>query len=446
VHEETTVASAPDSRHFHAPRRTQLTTSSPHHLKGAAVIGVFLCFAFAYLMSFAMRSVTAVIAPEIVRDFNLSNAQLGSLGSAYFLAFALMQLPLGIWLDRFGSRRVHSTLLMISAAGCLMFASAGSYVELWIGRALIGMGVAAGLMAALKAYRFWYPAERQQSLAAWTLMAGSLGALLVTVPARWAIEWLSWRWVFWVGGSLFVVAAALLFVRLPRDEEQNSAHTAAGSSVTELMVGYGQVFRDPFFWRFAMMSLFAHSVTAALTTLWTGPWLIEVNGFTADQAAQVLLLINLAAMIGFLVVGAVQPWIRARGWSMQMICAGGTAIMICMQLLISFVQSPSIWPAWLVFAMTATFFAMVQPYVALAFPASLSGRALTAYNLLIFSGTFGWQWLYGILIDVLRSFGYSNAEAYRGTMQASVTVQIAALIVFLLWRPKPPAERLAVGK
>jgi hypothetical protein len=183
-----------------------------------------------------------------------------------------------------------------------------------------------------------------------------------------------------------------------------------------------------------------------LTTLWTGPWLIEVNGFTADQAAQVLLLINLAAMIGFLVVGAVQPWIRARGWSMQMICAGGTAIMICMQLLISFVQSPSIWPAWLVFAMTATFFAMVQPYVALAFPASLSGRALTAYNLLIFSGTFGWQWLYGIFIDVLRSFGYSNAEAYRGTMQASVTVQIAALIVFLLWRPKPPAERLAVGK
>ena len=392
-----------------------------------------------------MRSVSAVIAPELVRDFNLSNAQLGSLGSAYFLAFAAMQLPLGIWLDRFGSRRVHSTLLMISAAGCMLFASADSYLVLWIGRALIGLGVAAGLMAALKAYRFWYPAERQQSLAAWTLMAGSLGALLVTVPARWAIELLSWRWVFWGGGSLFMVAAILLFIRLPRDEEQHSVRMAAGSSITDLMTGYTQVFRDPFFWRFAMMSLFAHSVTAALTTLWTGPWLIQVNGFSADRAAQVLLLINLAAMIGFLVVGMVQPWIRARGWSMQAICAGGTAIIICMQLLISLVQSASIWPAWLVYSLTTTFFAMVQPHVAMAFPASLSGRALTAYNLLIFSGTFGWQWLYGVFIDVFRSHGYPDPDAYRGTMLASVAVQIVALTVFVLWRPKPPGERRAAA-
>ena len=201
-------------------------TTSPHHLKGAAVFGVFLCFAFAYLMSFGMRAVTAVIAPELMRDFDLSNAQLGFLGSAYFLAFAAMQLPLGIWLDRFGSRRVHGSLLMFSAAGCWLFANAGSYTELWIGRALIGAGVAGGLMSALKAYRFWYPAERQQSLAAWTLMAGSLGALLVTVPARWAIELLSWRWVFWGGGSLFMVAAIVIFAGLPRDEEQFSARGA----------------------------------------------------------------------------------------------------------------------------------------------------------------------------------------------------------------------------
>lgn len=419
--------------------------SSPHHLKGAAVVGVFLCFAFAYLMSFAMRSVSAVIAPELVRDFQLSNAQLGSLGSAYFLAFAALQLPLGIWLDRFGSRRVHATLLMISAAGCMLFASAGSYGVLWIARALIGLGVAAGLMAALKAYRFWYPAERQQSLAAWTLMAGSLGALLVTVPARWAIEWLSWRWVFWVGGSLFMLAAMLIFIRLPRDEEEHSARTAAGSSLTDLWAGYRQVFRDPFFWRYAMMSLLAHSVTGALTTLWTGPWLIQVNGFSAERAAQVLLLINLAAMIGFLAVGAVQPWIRARGWSMQAICACGTAIIIAMQLCIALVQSPAVWPAWLVYAMTSTFFAMVQPYVALAFPASLSGRALTGYNLLIFSGTFGWQWLYGVFIDVLRSFGHTDTNAYRGTMLFSAVVQMLALTVFLLWRPRPPAERLAAA-
>lgn len=420
-------------------------TTSTHHLKGAAVIGVFLCFAFAYLMSFGMRSVTAVIAPELMRDFSLSNAQLGFLGSAYFLAFAAMQLPLGIWLDRFGSRRVHGTLLMFSALGCWLFASAGSYTELWIGRALIGAGVAGGLMSALKAYRFWYPAERQQSLAAWTLMSGSLGALLVTVPARWAIELLSWRWVFWGGGSLFMVAAIVIFVGLPRDEEQHSARGAAGASVAALMAGYSQVFRDPFFWRFAMMSLLAHSVSAALTTLWTGPWLITVNGFAADRAAQVLLLINLSALLGFLGVGAVQPWIRAQGWSIQAICACSTAVAICVQLLIALVPSAAIWPVWLAYAVTATFFSMIQPYVGLAFPAALSGRALTGYNLLVFSGTFGWQWIYGVLIDLYRSAGYADAASYRATMLTAVAVQVTALCVFLVWRPKPPAERLAAA-
>lgn len=416
-------------------------TTSTHHLKGAAVIGVFLCFAFAYLMSFGMRAVTAVIAPELVRDFSLSNAQLGFLGSAYFLAFAAMQLPLGILLDRFGSRRVHAVLLMFAALGCWLFASASSYTELWFGRALIGAGVAGGLMAALKAFRFWYPADRQQSLAAWILMSGSLGALLVTVPARWAIELLSWRWVFWGGGGLFMAAALIIMLGLPRDEEQQSARGAAGSSVAELTAGYRQVFRDPFFWRFAMVSLLAHSVSSALTTLWTGPWLMNVNGFSAGEAAQVLLLVNLAALIGFLGVGAVQPWIRAQGWSIEAICACSTALAIGAQLLLALVPSASIWPVWLVYAMTATFFSMVQPYMGLAFPAALSGRALTGYNLLVFSGTFGWQWIYGVLIDVYRAAGQTDAAAYRGTMLTAVAVQVTALIVFLLWRPKPPAQR-----
>lgn len=419
--------------------------SSPHQLKGPAVYGVFLCFAFAYLMSFAMRSVSAVIAPELIRDFNLTNAQLGSLGSAYFLAFAALQLPLGIWLDRYGSRRVHATLLLISATGCMIFAGADNYVTLWIGRALTGMGVAAGLMAALKAYRYWYPAERQQSLAAWTLMAGSLGALLVTVPARWAIEWLSWRWVFWGGGSLFVLAALFLFVGLPRDEEQHSARTAGGASLRELIGGYRPVFRDPFFWRFAMMSLLLNSVSSALTTLWTGPWLIQVNGFSADRAAQVLLLINLASMIGFLTVGAIQPWIRAQGWSMAAISAICSALVIVTQLFIALVPSAHVWPAWLIYALTTTFFSMVQPYVGMAFPAALSGRALTGFNLLVFSGTFAWQWLYGVFIDFLQSMGHSSANAFRGTMLACVIVQSLALTAFVLWRPLPPSQRSAAN-
>ena len=87
-------------------------------------------------MSYGLRAINATIAPELVGEIGLSNTQLGSLTSAYFLAFACMQLPLGIWLDRFGPRRVDATLMAMAALGCLVFAAADSFEELWIARAL----------------------------------------------------------------------------------------------------------------------------------------------------------------------------------------------------------------------------------------------------------------------------------------------------------------------
>ena len=94
-----------------------------------------------YLMSYGLRAINATIAPELVGDMALSNTQLGALTSAYFLGFACMQLPLGIWLDRFGPRRVDSVLIALAAAGCAVFATAIAFEGLWLGRALLGIGL-----------------------------------------------------------------------------------------------------------------------------------------------------------------------------------------------------------------------------------------------------------------------------------------------------------------
>ncbi|HPU51990.1 MAG TPA: MFS transporter, partial [Burkholderiaceae bacterium] len=125
------------------------------YLTGRPALTVFGWFSCAYFLSYALRSVNAVIAPDLVAQFGLSHAQLGALSAAYFLAFAMMQLPLGVCLDRFGSRRTDASLLLVSALGCVVFALAANPAALWIGRALIGAGVCGALMSALKGYRFW---------------------------------------------------------------------------------------------------------------------------------------------------------------------------------------------------------------------------------------------------------------------------------------------------
>ena len=111
---------------------------------------IFLPFALGYYLSYLLRTVNAVISPALTAELDLSAANLGLLTSTYFLAFGLAQIPVGIALDRFGPRRVEALLLLITAIGAAMFALGDSLQMLGFGRALIGLGVSACLMAALK--------------------------------------------------------------------------------------------------------------------------------------------------------------------------------------------------------------------------------------------------------------------------------------------------------
>ena len=135
---------------------------------------VFAPFVTGYFLSYLYRTITALISDGLARDLDLGPADLGLLASMYFLAFGLIQLPLGVWLDRFGPRRVQTVLLAIAAAGALMFALAGSFATLMLARILIGLGVAGGLMAGLKAIVLWFPPDRIALANGWFVMVGAL--------------------------------------------------------------------------------------------------------------------------------------------------------------------------------------------------------------------------------------------------------------------------------
>src|SRR3954465_15047583 len=110
---------------------------------------VSLPFAAGYYLSYLFRTINALISGHLVSDITLGTADLGLLTSVYFLVFAAAQIPIGVLLDRFGPRRVQSVLLLVAAAGAGLFAMSAGLVSLSVARALIGLGVAAGLMAGL---------------------------------------------------------------------------------------------------------------------------------------------------------------------------------------------------------------------------------------------------------------------------------------------------------
>ena len=141
------------------------------------ILLVLLPFASGYFLSYFYRTINAVISADLSSGMHLRASDLGLLTAVYFLSFAAMQLPVGVALDRYGPRRVQGILLLVAALGAALFGVAETLAGFIIGRALIGFGVAAALIAGLKSIRLWFPKEQLPLLNGCFIMLGTLGAL-----------------------------------------------------------------------------------------------------------------------------------------------------------------------------------------------------------------------------------------------------------------------------
>jgi MFS family permease len=384
---------------------------------------VFLPFAAGYYLSYLLRNVNAVIAPELTRDLGLSAADLGFLTSVYLFAFGAFQLPLGILLDRYGPRRVESALLLIAAAGTALFALGDGLAGLATGRALIGLGVSACLMASFKAFSLWFPAERQASLNAAVMAAGGLGALTATTPIGWALPVAGWRGVFFVLAGLAVLAVVGIFTtpEKPRGEH----HESLGHQLRAL----GQILRSPVFWRFSPQIAMIVGGFMAVQGLWAVPWLMTFNGLTRDAAAFHLLLTGSAMLIGFLSIAFFVVPLKQRGIAPERILLVGMGLGVTASLAIVFDLLPT-QLSWfllgLVFSVGNLSYALLQA----EFPPHLAGRVNTALNLCAFAGAFGLQWGFGALLDLLGAAGLSKREAFQWTYGTLVVLQAASWVWF----------------
>ncbi|HTZ00404.1 MAG TPA: MFS transporter, partial [Rhodocyclaceae bacterium] len=280
---------------------------------------VFAPFAAGYFLSYLLRNVNAVIAPELTRALGVSAADLGLLTAAYLLAFGAFQLPLGILLDRYGPRRVEATLLLVAATGCGLFALGDGLGELAVARGLIGLGVSACLMASFKAFSLWFPLERQASLNASVMAVGGLGAITATVPIGWALPLVGWQGVFAVLAAL----AALAALGILSTPEKPSPHDR--ETLAEQLRGLAGILQSPVYWRFAPQTAIVVGSIMALQGLWAVPWLMNFNGYDREAAAIHLFLNSSAMLAGFLAIAAFVTGLKRRGIQPETILNRGMA-------------------------------------------------------------------------------------------------------------------------
>jgi MFS family permease len=398
-------------------------------------IQLFIAFAFAYFISTLIRAITATLSPTLVTELHLQSRDLGLLAGAYFLGFATTQIPLGAWLDRHGPRRVEVTFLTVAVLGCLLFSASDSFWGLWIARALCGIGVSACLMAALTGYRRWYAPDSQLRANSWMLMVGALGMIASTLPVQWLLPLIGWRAIFQVLAIMLVLSVLLLLALAPPWE--NDTQPINSAEVTK--PSYGEVWKSPVFQRMAPIGFFCYGGMVAMQTLWAAPWMTKVAGYSSLQAANGLFWINVAMLFAFLLWGWANPWLERRGFTAERLMKFGIPISFLPLALISIAGSAITTGSaalWTLYCVSSTVCAMAQPAVALAFRKEMAGRALSAFNLVIFVGVFSVQWGLGLLIDMFRSSGQSEVDAMGSAMGLFGMCCLGAYLNFLV--PKKP--------
>ena len=282
---------------------------------------IFATLATACVASHFFRAATVTIGLDLMRDLGIGPVARGALTGAFFLGFSVMQIPCGLFFDRFGPRLTVCAMLCLAVAGASLFTLAPTWPMLLTGRVLMGAGFGVMLIGSMVVISRWFPPDRFSTLSAMVLSIGLVGNLLATTPLAWGTEMIGWRGVFGVvvGFTALATVAVWLVVRdAPPGHPFLDRKT---ETPRELLHGLYEILRNPRLHYILVLSFFNYACTFTVQGLWGGPFLREVHGLGITQSANVLLAAVVAYQCGMLCFGPMDRLLDTRKW----IAIGGTA-------------------------------------------------------------------------------------------------------------------------
>lgn len=403
-------------------------------LGNKAAVKIFLSFACAYFISYAFRSINAVIAPELINELHISNSQLGLLSAAYFVGFGATQIPVGLCLDKFGPRRTEMSLMAFAIIGALIFSYADSFLGLLIGRVFIGMGVSACLMAAFSGFRAWYPLQMQGQLASGMLVFGASGALMTSWPLHAVLPYIGWRGVFVAMALLCCLAVIALYFGLPPKVKKLSDPNSFNKDdeATLSWASYKPILTNPFFWRIFPLGTFCYGGFIAIQTLWLGPWLTGVMEYSAESASQILFSFNAVLLLAYALNTMLLPKLAKHGITTLQYLIWMVGAALIFQACAFYLRSAWVFIWWYLLAVACASYVLAQSLIVSYFPKSFSGRVSTTYNLTLFIGAFIVQWGIGYLVDIGIEAGWPRATAFDIALGIYLSVQVLGYLWFLI--------------
>jgi len=340
---------------------------------------LLLLIAIACLSQF-YRVSNSVIAPDLVRDLHLDARELGWAGSAFFLALFAVQLPVGLWFDRFGARRTVSTVSLLAVVGAVWISFAANAADLIAARIVMGLGCAASFMSVVFLCARWFEPARLATALSWVFAASNLGTLAGATPLAWVAATVGWRNGF-LGLAAVTLAVVALFYLVVRDRPPGSPLPATHKeSLRDVFRGLWEVWRTRGLLPLLSMHFFAYATMLTVLGVWGGPYLFDVHKLDGVARGNVLLAMGLAQTLGILSYGPMDRVLRSR----KKVVIGGTYISAGLFLALALIADPPLSVAIGLLVAVCFFCAFGTVIVAQGrtlFPDRLGGRAVTTVNM-----------------------------------------------------------------
>jgi nitrate/nitrite transporter NarK len=392
-----------------------------------------------FFLSQLYRTSNAIIAPSLIRDLALDSNGIGIISAAFFYSFALTQIPIILFIDKIGPRKLMTILSVIGIAGAILFSLSEDFVSALAGRILLGIGMSCALMGSLKLLSDWFPPYLFATFSGILMAVGTFGNMMSTTPLAVMVE--NWGWRTSIQQiAVFHIVATIAFYLIVRDrpgDGNKGTESAASKTAGPAFANLSYLLKAKDYWLISIGTFMRYGTFAALQALWAGPLLLVVLKYSPLQAGNIILAMNFGMIIGSPLWGIISDkFLHTRKW---MVVSGlfltGVATFILSQVR----EGCAAWTTGLIFFFLGLFPAtgqLMYAHIKELFPSSMTGTALTGINFFTMIGSAVFLQGLGVLMQKLYPTASFGPQAFTTSLYLCSICQFLAGFVYIMTREK----------
>ncbi|MCB1509468.1 MAG: MFS transporter, partial [Hyphomicrobiaceae bacterium] len=377
-----------------------------------------------------LRGSLGILGPSLTTEMQLTPAMLSAVASSFFFAYAAMQIPTGMLLDRFGPRKTLAALLLFTALGAGIFAISRSASELIAARVLMGIGCAGIFTGAFYVLNRWVEPQHVVTQSGLLNSIASIGGLCATTPLAALIGLIGWResyWLFTAGVVLLLLAVAFIV----RDDPHggSTAKSSTTETLGDVFRGVAEAIRQPGMKRLIFVGIPLASQTTLLGA-WAAPYLRDVHALGPLARGNVLLAMAVCSIFGHVLYGMLARHFNSIRW----VIFTGMCLVIMSLTAMTLMTKPSIYlvaPLFCVISISTMYPMLAFAHSRGLVPPHLVGRGVAVANMGIMTAIASSQMLFGWVVGQfpLEPSGMSPEIAYRWAFGTLAVLSVAAAAI-----------------